>query len=148
MTYLLFFITILYYIYLNKDLFQILQISAFVFLKFYRSPVDKSSVPIYCTGSRYLEHGDNIICKNWLIKAFSNEIKSRTFSRVWPGFYLFWLIKRNTVHNLNITNTNCLWFSYIFQPKINPKKYRAPLQSLGLFLLISSRISDFKWHSY
>ena len=26
--------------------------------------------------------------------------------------------------------------------------YRAPLQSLGLFLLISSRISDFKCHSY
>ena len=26
--------------------------------------------------------------------------------------------------------------------------YRAPLDSLGLFLLISSRISDFKCHSY
>ena len=38
-----FFIKILYQIYLNKHLFQILQISAFVFLKFYRSPVNKSS---------------------------------------------------------------------------------------------------------
>jgi hypothetical protein len=37
----------------NKHLFQILQISAFVFLKFYRSPVNKSSDPIFCTGSRY-----------------------------------------------------------------------------------------------
>jgi hypothetical protein len=26
--------------------------------------------------------GDKIIRKNWLIKAFSNEIKSRTFSRL------------------------------------------------------------------
>ena len=37
-----------------KHLFQILQISAFVFLKFYRSPENKSSDPIYYTGSRYL----------------------------------------------------------------------------------------------
>jgi hypothetical protein len=26
------------------------------------------------------------IRKNWLIKVFSNEIESRTFSRLWPGF--------------------------------------------------------------
>jgi hypothetical protein len=37
-----------------------------------------------------------------------------------------------------ICNTICLQFSL----------YRAPLQSLGLFLLISSHISDFKCHSY
>ena len=38
--------------------------------------------------------------KNWLIKAFSNEIKSQTFSCLWPGFYLFWLTKRNTTHKI------------------------------------------------
>jgi hypothetical protein len=27
------------------------------------------------------------------------------------------------VHNLNTTNKNWLWFSYIFQLKINPKNY-------------------------
>jgi hypothetical protein len=37
-----------------------------------------------------------------------------------------------------ICNTICLQFSL----------YQDPLQSLGLFLLISSRISDFKCHSY
>jgi hypothetical protein len=37
-----------------------------------------------------------------------------------------------------ICNTICLQFSL----------YRAPLQCLGLFLLISSRIFDFKCHSY
>jgi hypothetical protein len=37
-----------------------------------------------------------------------------------------------------ICNTICLQLSL----------YRAPLQSLGLFLLIASRISDFKCHSY
>jgi hypothetical protein len=37
-----------------------------------------------------------------------------------------------------ICNTICLQFSL----------YWAPLQSLGLFLLISSRISNFKCHSY
>ena len=37
-----------------------------------------------------------------------------------------------------ICNTICLQFSL----------YRAPLQSLGLFLLIPSRISDCKCHSY
>ena len=37
-----------------------------------------------------------------------------------------------------ICNTICLQFSL----------YRAPLQILGLFLLISSRISNFKCHSY
>jgi hypothetical protein len=28
------------------------------------------------------KRGDKIIRKNWLIKAFSNEIKSQTFSRL------------------------------------------------------------------
>jgi hypothetical protein len=37
-----------------------------------------------------------------------------------------------------ICNIICLQFSL----------YQAPLQSLGVFLLISSRISDFKCHSY
>ena len=37
-----------------------------------------------------------------------------------------------------ICNTICLQFSH----------YQAPLQSLGLVLLITSRISDFKCHSY
>ena len=37
-----------------------------------------------------------------------------------------------------ICNTICLQFSL----------YQAPLQSLGLFLLITSRISDFRCHSY
>ena len=50
--------------------------------------------------------------------------------------------KKNTIKATQvlsiICNTICLQFSL----------YRAPLQSLGLFLLISSRISDFKFHSY
>jgi hypothetical protein len=37
-----------------------------------------------------------------------------------------------------ICNTICLQFSH----------YQAPLQSLGLFLLIASRNLDFKCHSY
>ena len=45
----------------------------------------------------------------------------------------------NTTQLLSIIcNTICLQFSH----------YQAPLQSLALFLLITSRISDFKCHSY
>jgi hypothetical protein len=32
-------------------------------------------------GGKFPIGGDKIIRKNWLIKAFSNEIKSQTFSR-------------------------------------------------------------------
>ena len=47
--------------------------------------------------------------------------------------------KYNQTRVLSILcNTICLQFSH----------YQAPLQSLGLFLLITSRISDFKYHSY
>jgi hypothetical protein len=31
------------------------------------------------------------------MKAFSNEIKSWTFSSLWPGYCLFWLYKRNSI---------------------------------------------------
>ena len=47
------------------------------------------------------------------------------------------IIKATQVLSI-ICNTICLQFSH----------YQAPLQSLGLFLLITSRISDFKCHSY
>ena len=47
------------------------------------------------------------------------------------------IIKSTQVLSI-ICNTICLQFFL----------YRAPLQSLGFFLLISSRISDFKCHSY
>jgi hypothetical protein len=59
-------------------------------------------------------HGDKIIQKNWLIKAFSNEIKSRTFSCLLPGFYLFWL-----------TNIFFIWsdIKYDINSKISFKKY-------------------------
>jgi hypothetical protein len=43
--------------------------------------------------------------KNWLMKPFSNEIKSQTFSRLWPGLYLFWLTKRNTTDKIPGTST-------------------------------------------
>jgi hypothetical protein len=33
-------------------------------------------------------------------KSFSNEIKSRTFSRWWLGYCLFWLCKWNTKHKI------------------------------------------------
>jgi hypothetical protein len=48
------------------------------------------------------------------MQAFSNEIKSRTFSRLWPGFYLFWLNKRNTTHKIPGTSTVywVAWFVY------------------------------------
>ena len=53
---------------------------------------------------------------------------------------VFFLKKYNQVTQVLsiICNTICLQFFL----------YRAPLQNLGLFLLISSRISDFKCHSY
>ena len=41
-----------------------------------------------------------------------NEIK--TFSRLWPGFYLFWLTKQNTMHKIPGTSTVywVAWFVY------------------------------------
>jgi hypothetical protein len=54
------------------------------------------------------------------------------------GFFLENNIIKTTQVLSIICNTICLQFSV----------FLAPLQSLGLFLLISSRISDFKCHSY
>ena len=34
-----------------------------------------------------------------------NEIKSRTFSSLWPGYCLFWLCKRNTMHKIPGTSS-------------------------------------------
>ena len=34
------------------------------------------------------------------MKSFSNEIKSRTSSCLWPGYCLFWLCRRNTRHKI------------------------------------------------
>jgi hypothetical protein len=34
------------------------------------------------------------------MKAFSNEIKSQTFSRLWRLWCLFWLCMRNTTHKI------------------------------------------------
>jgi hypothetical protein len=33
-------------------------------------------------------------------ESFFKQIKSRTFSRLWPGYCLFWLCKRNTMHKI------------------------------------------------
>ena len=68
-------------------------------------------------GGKFPIGGDKIIRKNWLIKAFSNEIKSLTFSRLWPGFYLFWLTKRNTTDKIPGTSTVywVAWFVYDFR---------------------------------
>ena len=54
------------------------------------------------------------------------------------GFFFGKNIIKSTQVLSIICNTICLQFSL----------YRAPLQSLGLFLLITSRISDFKCNSY
>ena len=58
------------------------------------------------------------------------------------NFMSVFFLKKNIIKTTRvlsiICNTICLQFSL----------YRAPLQSLGLFLLISSRISDFKCHKY
>jgi hypothetical protein len=68
--------------------------------------------------------------------SFKLETKIMNFM---SGFFFFKYNQANSsVVNNFICNTICLQFSL----------YQAPLQSLGLFLLISSRISDFKCHSY
>ena len=58
------------------------------------------------------------------------------------NFMSVFFLKKNIIKTTQvlsiICNTICLQFFL----------YRAPLQSLGLILLISSRISDFKCHSY
>ena len=33
-------------------------------------------------------------------KIFFNEIKNQTFTRLWPGYCLFWLCKGNTTHTI------------------------------------------------
>jgi hypothetical protein len=59
-----------------------------------------------------------------------NKFYTKTFRMVYISeLSIFWLFICSLclyewflfVHNLNITNTNWLWFSYIFQLKINPK---------------------------
>ena len=66
--------------------------------------------------------------------SFKLETKIMNFM---TGFFFF---EKNIIKELEsiICNTICLQFSH----------YQAPLQSLGLFLLITSRISDIKCHSY
>ena len=54
MTYLLFFLLKFYIKFISINIFPNTTDFSFRFLKFYRSPVNKSSDPIYCTGSRYL----------------------------------------------------------------------------------------------
>jgi hypothetical protein len=73
--------------------------------------------------------GDKVI-------SFKLETKIMNFMTV---FFFFEnnIIKPTQVLSI-ICNTICLQFSH----------YQAPLQNLGLFLLITSRISDFKCHSY
>ena len=66
--------------------------------------------------------------------SFILETKIMTFMSV---FFEKNIIKPTQVLSI-ICNTICLQFSL----------YRAPLQCLGLFLLISSCIFDFKCHSY
>jgi hypothetical protein len=66
--------------------------------------------------------------------SFKLETKIMNFMSV---FFEKNIIKATQVLSI-ICNTICLQFSF----------YRAPFQSLGLFLLISSRISDFKCNSY
>jgi hypothetical protein len=67
--------------------------------------------------------------------SFKLETKIMNFMTVF--FFEKNIIKATQVLSM-ICNTICLQFSH----------YQAPLQSLGLFLLITSRISDFKCHSY
>ena len=66
--------------------------------------------------------------------SFKLETKIMNFMSV---FFEKNIIKTTQVLSI-ICDTICLQFSL----------YQAPLQSLDLFLLISSRISDFKCHSY
>ena len=70
-----------------------------------------------------------------MIISFKLETKIMNFI---SGFFLKKDIINTTQVLSIICNTICLKFSL----------YRVPLQSLGLFLLISSRISGFKCHSY
>ena len=95
-----------------------------VFWAEYRPQCGKVFPPNFM-GENSQYRGDKIIRKNWLIKAFSNEIKSRTFSHLWPGFYLFWLTKRNTTHKIPGTSTvywvatrrNFGWFRTFIIPR-------------------------------
>ena len=67
--------------------------------------------------------------------SFKLETKIMNFM---TGFFSKKNIIKSTQLLSIICNTICLQFSH----------YQAPLQSLGLFLLITPRISDFKCHSY
>jgi hypothetical protein len=67
----------------------------------------------------------------------SLKLETKIMNFVSVFFFEKNIIKTTRVLSI-FCNTICLQISL----------YRAPLQSLGLFLLISSRISDFKCHSY
>jgi hypothetical protein len=60
------------------------------------------------------------------MKLFSNEIKMRTFSRLWPGYCLFWLCKWNATHKIPGTSAVywVTWFveSDVYQTAIKLQK--------------------------
>jgi hypothetical protein len=57
------------------------------------------------------------------MKSFSNENKRRTFSRLWPGYCLFWLCKRNTTHKIPKTSA-VYWVAWFVESGV----YRTPIK--------------------
>jgi hypothetical protein len=75
-----------------------------------------------------------------------NEIKSRTFSRLCPGYYLFWLSKRNTTHKIPRTST-VYWVAWIaeivvFGINIYLNKFNIKLPSILKANLVEIRIPN------
>ena len=58
--------------------------------------------------------GDKIICKNRQWKLFQMKL-SRTFHSLWPGYCLFWLWKRNTMHKIPGTSA-VYWVAWFVVP--------------------------------
>ena len=79
-----------------------------------------------CKNNHYIINQNHIFSKKILWSHFWIDFKfyTKTF-----GIVIFWLFIYSLccydwflfVHNLNTTNKNWLWFSYIFQLNINPK---------------------------
>jgi len=68
-------------------------------------------------------------------ESFSNEIKSRTFSLLYPGYCLFWLCKRKTAHKIPGTSA-VYWVAWFVESGVYRNAIKAEMVVFGINFIL------------
>jgi hypothetical protein len=82
------------------------------------------------------------------MKAFSNEIKSWTFSSLWPGYCLFWLYKRNTTQKIPGTSA-VYWVAWFVESGVYRTAIKLHKNESGKCSILNKcYIKDVYWNRF